>query len=61
MKSILAMNVSIDGVYLSPGSTILILKISIMSGFLQCTPTFGGMCMLPQHRGGARFCTLGAM
>jgi len=24
-------------------------------------PTFGGMCMLPQHRGGARFCTRGAM
>jgi len=24
-------------------------------------PTFGGMCMLPQHRGGACFCTRGAM
>jgi hypothetical protein len=23
--------------------------------------TFGGMCMLPQHRGGASFCTRGAM
>jgi len=23
--------------------------------------TFGGMCMLPQHRGGACFCTRGAM
>lgn len=23
--------------------------------------TFGGMCMLAQHRGGARFCTRGAM
>jgi hypothetical protein len=23
--------------------------------------TFGGMCMLPQHRGGARFCTRGTM
>jgi len=24
-------------------------------------PTFGGMCMLPQHRGGACFCTRGTM
>jgi len=24
-------------------------------------PTFGGMCMLPQLRGGACFCTCGAM
>jgi len=23
--------------------------------------TFGGMCMLPQHRGGACFCTRDAM
>jgi hypothetical protein len=23
--------------------------------------TFGGMCMLPQHRGGACFCTRGEM
>jgi len=28
---------------------------------LALLPTFGGMCMLPQHRGGACFCTRGAM
>ena len=28
---------------------------------LKLVLTFGGMCMLPQHRGGACFCTRGAM
>ena len=28
---------------------------------LKLVLTFGGMCMLPQHRGGACFCTRGAV
>ena len=32
-----------------------------MLGWLKCAITFGGMCMLAQHRGGACFCTRGAV
>ena len=35
------------------------LKIKKM--LMQLPLTVGGMCMLPQHRGGACFCTRGAM
>jgi hypothetical protein len=35
------------------------LKIKKM--LMQLPLTFGGMCMLPQYRGGACFCTRGAM
>ena len=50
--------------------TLLILLIIMIQGGCcsnipcrdsKCTLTFGGMCMLPQHRGGACFCTRGAM
>jgi len=32
-----------------------------MLSFIWWCITFGGMCLLPQLRGGARFCTRGAM
>jgi len=33
----------------------------LITDVLKLCPTFGGMCMLPQYRGGACFCTRGAM
>jgi len=33
----------------------------VFAGPAQCYITFGGMCMLPQSRGGACFCTRGAI
>ncbi len=32
-----------------------------LKSYHKCVLTFGGMCMLPQSRGGACFCTRGAV
>jgi len=37
------------------------IHVEVCLVFLQLNTTFGGMCMLAQHRGGARFCTRGGV
>jgi hypothetical protein len=40
---------------------LIIKKYSSSQLVMNLRITFGGMCMLPQHRGGACFCTRGAV